>query len=81
VYRALTLALEPCSSPEGCTGKWGVFIKMLVARLRQLGRIEQAHATSLYKQISKRGWNKTEPVPVSNETLVWFEKHGVQERR
>ena len=51
---------------------WGVAIKMLVVRLRQLDRISSDQATSLYKQISKRGWNTGEPVPVTNEHAVWL---------
>lgn len=53
---------------------WGVAIKMLVVRVRQMGLIDDQHARSLYKQISARKWNKTEPVPVSHERAVWFEQ-------
>lgn len=53
---------------------WGVAIKMLVVRLRQLGRIDDQHARSLYKQISARKWNKTEPVTVGHEHAVWLTK-------
>lgn len=53
---------------------WGVAIKMLVVRLRQLSRIDDQHARSLYKQISARKWNKTEPVPVGHEHAVWLAK-------
>ncbi|MCE0487823.1 helix-turn-helix domain-containing protein [Ornithinimicrobium sediminis] len=53
---------------------WGVAIKMLVVRLRQLGRIDDQHARSLYKQISARKWNKTEPVPVGHEYAIWLTK-------
>jgi Zn-dependent peptidase ImmA (M78 family)/transcriptional regulator with XRE-family HTH domain len=53
---------------------WGVAIKMLVVRLRQLGRIDDQHARSLYKQISARKWNKTEPVPVGHENAIWLTK-------
>lgn len=53
---------------------WGVSIKMLVVRLRQLDRIDDQHARSLYKQISARKWNKTEPVPVGHEDAVWLSK-------
>lgn len=51
---------------------WGVAIKMLVLRFRQLGVIGDDHARSLYKQISARRWNKAEPVEVGNETAVWL---------
>lgn len=51
---------------------WGVAIKMLVVRLKQLGVVSDDQATSLYKQISKRGWNTGEPVPVTNERAIWL---------
>ncbi|MBL0003029.1 MAG: ImmA/IrrE family metallo-endopeptidase [Actinomycetales bacterium] len=53
---------------------WGVSIKMLVVRLGQLGRIDDQHARSLYKQISARRWNKVEPVPVGHEHAIWLTK-------
>lgn len=60
-------------------GQWGVAIKMLVTRLRQLGAIEEDQSVSLYKQISKRGWNSGEPVAVSHEHAIWFER-SLQQR-
>lgn len=51
---------------------WGVAIKALVVRFQQLGVISGEQATSLYKQISKRGWNKAEPVHTTNEQPVWL---------
>lgn len=51
---------------------WGVAIKSLVVRFQQLGIINADQATSLYKQISKRGWNKGEPVRVTNEEPIWL---------
>lgn len=54
--------------------RWGVAIKALVMRCRSLGVIDDDHARSLYKQISSRGWNRSEPVQVPNETAVWLEK-------
>ena len=53
---------------------WGVSVKALVMRFRSLGIIDEAHARSLYKQISARGWNKDEPVEVPNESAVWLKK-------
>lgn len=53
---------------------WGVSIKMLVVRLRQLGRIDDQQARSLYKQVSARRWNKVEPVPVGHEHAIWLTK-------
>lgn len=54
--------------------KWGFSIKAFVVRFRQLGVIDDAQARSLYKQISARKWNKSEPVVVGNESAVWFAK-------
>lgn len=51
---------------------WGIAIKALVVRFQQLGIIDADQATSLYKQISKRGWNKAEPVPTTNEKPIWL---------
>lgn len=51
---------------------WGVAVKMLVTRFRQLNIIDDDHARSLYRQISARGWNKAEPVEVSNEKPIWL---------
>ncbi|WP_285507603.1 XRE family transcriptional regulator [Actinokineospora sp. NBRC 105648] len=53
---------------------WGVSIKALVTRFRTLGVIDAEHARSLFKQISARGWNKSEPVPVGNEQAIWFQR-------
>lgn len=52
--------------------RWGIAIKALVMRFRALDVIDADHARSLYKQISARGWNKDEPVPVGPETAVWL---------
>jgi hypothetical protein len=43
-------------------------------RFRNLGVIDADQARSLYKQISARGWNKDEPVPVGNEQAIWLSK-------
>ena len=51
---------------------WGIAIKALVVRFQQLGIINADQATSLYKQISKRGWNKGEPVETTNEEPIWM---------
>ena len=53
---------------------WGMAVKALVFRFQQLGVIDGHQATALYKQISKRGWNTGEPVPVTNEEPVWFQR-------
>jgi Zn-dependent peptidase ImmA (M78 family) len=41
--------------------QWGVSIKALVRRCRELGVIDADRALSLYQQVSKKGWNRTEP--------------------
>ncbi len=47
--------------------QWGVSIKALIRRARELNAIDQDKAISLYKQISARGWNKSEPGYVPRE--------------
>lgn len=54
--------------------RWGVAIKMLVMRLRNLDRIDDHQARSLYKQMSARKWNKVEPVTVGHESAIWFDR-------
>lgn len=54
--------------------RWGVAIKALVMRFRQLGVIDADQARSLYKQISSRGWNKGEPVSVGAESAIWLQR-------
>lgn len=51
---------------------WGVSIKALVGRYRDIGVIDENQAVSLFKQIASRGYNKAEPVPVGNESAVWL---------
>lgn len=53
-------------------GNWGFSIKGLVTRFRHLGVIDDDQARSLYRQISARGWNANEPMPVSAERPIWF---------
>jgi len=47
--------------------QWGVSVKSLVRRAREIGAIDGDRALSMYKQISARGWNKTEPGYVAPE--------------
>jgi Zn-dependent peptidase ImmA (M78 family)/transcriptional regulator with XRE-family HTH domain len=54
--------------------RWGISIKALVTRFQNLGVIDADHARSLFKQISARGWNKSEPVPVGTEQAIWFSR-------
>lgn len=54
--------------------QWGISIKALVMRFQGMGVIDGDHARSLYKQISARGWNKSEPVDVGGEEAIWLRK-------
>jgi Zn-dependent peptidase ImmA (M78 family)/transcriptional regulator with XRE-family HTH domain len=54
--------------------RWGISIKALVTRFQNLGVIDADHARSLFKQISARGWNRSEPVPVGTEHAIWFSR-------
>jgi Zn-dependent peptidase ImmA (M78 family)/DNA-binding XRE family transcriptional regulator len=58
--------------------EWGVAIKSLVGRFKELGVIDSEHARSLYKQISARRWTKQEPVDVPLESAQWFAKRLVR---
>lgn len=41
--------------------QWGVSIRSLIRRARELDIIDSDRTTGLYRQISARGWNKAEP--------------------
>jgi len=53
--------------------RWGVSIQALIMRGSSLGLIDEARKTSLYKQLSARGWRTSEPVEVHREEprLAW----------
>lgn len=57
---------------EALKVEWGMSIRAFVTRLKHVGLIDQPKAESLFKQISARGWNKTEPVVVPNERGLWL---------
>lgn len=57
---------------------WGVSVKSLVGRFKELGRIDSDQARSLYKQISSRRWNKSEPVQVDRENARWLSRSLAQ---
>lgn len=52
---------------------WGVSMQALIMRGSHLGFIDDARKTSLFKQLSARGWRKQEPVTVNAEEplLLW----------
>ncbi|GAA4878827.1 ImmA/IrrE family metallo-endopeptidase [Pseudonocardia benzenivorans] len=54
--------------------QWGVSIKSLVRRAKELEVLDQDRAIGLYRQISARGWNKTEPGFVAEEKPRGFRK-------
>jgi Zn-dependent peptidase ImmA (M78 family)/DNA-binding XRE family transcriptional regulator len=54
--------------------RWGISIKALVMRFQSLGVIDADHARSLHKQISARGWNKSEPMDAGPEDAIWLKR-------
>jgi Zn-dependent peptidase ImmA (M78 family)/DNA-binding XRE family transcriptional regulator len=54
--------------------RWGVSLRSLIRRARELDLIDQDRAISLYKQISSRGWNHQEPGHVPIEKPRGFRK-------
>jgi Zn-dependent peptidase ImmA (M78 family)/DNA-binding XRE family transcriptional regulator len=67
--------------------RWGVSIQALITRARSIGLLSQEQYVRLYKQISARGWRKSEPgrVPLEQPTLladvlaIHREQHGYSE--
>ncbi len=53
---------------------WGVSIQALIMRCGQLGLIDPSRKTSLFKQLSARGWRKNEPVRVHEESPALLTK-------
>ena len=49
---------------------WGVSIQGLLMRAKQVGAIDEERSTSLWKQLSARGWRRVEPVVVQPESPV-----------
>jgi Zn-dependent peptidase ImmA (M78 family)/transcriptional regulator with XRE-family HTH domain len=58
----------------GLKAVWGVSIQALIMRCSQLGLIDPARKTSLFKQLAARGWRKVEPVTVHSEQPTLFAK-------
>ena len=54
--------------------RWGVSVKSLVRRARELGYVDEERATGLFRQISARGWNKADPGFVPREKPRAFRK-------
>lgn len=47
--------------------RWGVSLQFLIRRARDVGAVDDHRYTSLFKQLSARGWSKQQPVPISVE--------------
>jgi Zn-dependent peptidase ImmA (M78 family)/transcriptional regulator with XRE-family HTH domain len=47
--------------------RWGVSLQFLIRRARDVGAIDEHRYTSLFKQLSARGWTKQQPVVVPVE--------------
>lgn len=58
----------------GVKAKYGVSIAAAAQRALDLALISDNHFVSLRKQISTRGWNKTEPVEVTAERPIVIKK-------
>lgn len=54
--------------------RWGVPIKSLVRRVRELGALDSDQAACLYRQLSALGWNRAEPGYVQPEKPRAFRK-------
>jgi Zn-dependent peptidase ImmA (M78 family)/DNA-binding XRE family transcriptional regulator len=54
--------------------RWGISIAALIRRCWDLGIISDAKRTSLEKQLSARGWRKSEPVHVPDESPILITK-------
>jgi Zn-dependent peptidase ImmA (M78 family) len=52
--------------------KWRVSMQSLICRAHELGAIDEIRYTSLFTQLSRKGWRKTEPIAVEGETPQMF---------
>ncbi|MFA1548810.1 ImmA/IrrE family metallo-endopeptidase [Actinomadura chokoriensis] len=53
---------------------WGISIQALIMRGSHLGLIDEHRKTSLFRQLSARGWRKSEPVAVRPEEPILIRK-------
>jgi Zn-dependent peptidase ImmA (M78 family)/DNA-binding XRE family transcriptional regulator len=53
---------------------WGLSVRSLIGRFKALGVIDADQARSLYKQVSKRGWNQDEPGRIEPESAQWLSR-------
>lgn len=54
--------------------RWGVSLRSLIRRARELGVVDEQRSTSLHRQISARGWTRVEPGYVPLEKPRAFRK-------
>lgn len=54
--------------------KWRVSMQALAYRAHQLGCIDKTRYTSIFQQLSRLGWRKTEPVEVRRESPCAFKR-------
>jgi Zn-dependent peptidase ImmA (M78 family) len=54
--------------------RWGISIAALIRRCWDLGIVSDEKRTSLEKQLSARGWRKSEPVHVPDESPLLITK-------
>jgi len=54
--------------------KWRVSMQALAYRAHQLGCIDKTRYTSIFQQLSRLGWRKTEPVEVRRESPRAFKR-------
>jgi hypothetical protein len=47
--------------------RWGVSLQFLIRRARDVGAVDDYRYTSLFKQLSARGWSKQQPVTIPIE--------------
>jgi len=54
--------------------KWRVSMQAVAYRAHQLGCIDRTRYTSIFQQLSRLGWRKTEPVEVQRESPRAFKR-------
>lgn len=72
---ALRLPRDPTLSHlRALKVEWGVSIRTLIRQARAVGLVDETRCTSLFRQISARGWNRVEPGHVPVEKPRAFRK-------
>ena len=52
--------------------KWRVSMQSLICRANEIDAIDPVRYTSLFTQLSRKGWRKTEPIAIAGETPQAF---------